>query len=150
MMLQREAEPATIDRSATRLTDSILGYGEQDVRETLRAIASEIGIRHIAHLRFSSDQNGEASLPTAIATYSRTWQTIYFLNDYVQIDPVVVRARKAALPFDWETLATDDPAVRAFFADAARHGLGRNGISIPVRIGTGAALVSFTSDHSKD
>lgn len=139
-----------IDRSAMRLTDRILGDGEQDLRKTLRVIASEIAVRHIAHVRFASRGSREASLATAIATYSRAWQTRYFLEDYVHIDPVIARGRNALLPFDWETLASDDPIVRAFFTDAAKHGVGRNGFSIPVRNRTGErSLVSFTSDHSR-
>jgi DNA-binding CsgD family transcriptional regulator len=149
-MPERAMEGVNIDRSAMRLTDSILGYGEQDLRKTLKAIASEVALRHIGHLRFASDGSLEASLATAIATYSRGWQTRYFLQDYVHVDPVIARGRNALLPFDWETLASEDPIVQAFFADAAKHGVGRNGLSIPVRNREGVrALVSFTSDHSK-
>ncbi len=142
--------PFNIDRAAIRLTDTILGYDEQDLGETLKAIASEIGVRHIACLRFPLDKGCEASLTTAITTYSRGWQTQYFLKDYVHTDPVVAHGRNALLPFDWEKLASDDPTVLAFFADAAKHGVGRNGLSIPVRNRRGAhTLVSYTSDHTK-
>ena len=127
------AEAATIDRSASRLTDTILGYDEHDLGETLRAIAWETGLRHVAYLRFATDEGCDASLPTSIATYSRAWQTRYFLNGYVHIDPVIAHGRNALLPFDWDRLASDDPAVLAFLADAAKHGVGRNGLSIPVR-----------------
>jgi DNA-binding CsgD family transcriptional regulator len=145
----RIMEGANIDRSAIRLTDTILCYDEQDLSATLKAIASEIGVRHIAHLRFAPDKRCEASLPTAIATYSKGWQTHYFLRGYEYTDPVVAHGRNALLPFDWETLASDDD-VLAFFADAAKHGVGRNGLSIPVRNRGGIhSLVSFTSDHSK-
>ncbi len=142
--------PFNIDRAAIRLTDTILGYDERDLSETLNAIASEIGVKHIAYLRFAADKGFEATLTTAIATYSRGWQTHYFLKDYVHIDPVVAHGRNAVLPFDWEKLASGDPAVLAFFADAAKHGVGRNGLSIPVRNRRDArSLVSFTSDHNK-
>ncbi len=148
--MRRGSDEINIDRSAIRLTDTIFGHDERDLDETLKAIASEIGISHIVYLRFTSDKNCEASLPTAIATYSRAWQTHYFLRGYVEIDPVVLHGRKAVLPFDWEMLASGEPGVAAFFADAAKHGVGRNGLSIPVRNGRGAhSLVSFTSDCSK-
>jgi DNA-binding CsgD family transcriptional regulator len=40
-----------------------------------------------------------------------------------------------------------DPVTRAFFADAYMHGVGRNGVSIPLRHRRGtSALVSFSSD----
>lgn len=150
MMPANGIEGINIDRSAIRLTDTILGYDEQDLGETLQAIASEIGVRHIAHLRFATDNTCDASLSTAIATYSRGWQTQYFLRDYIYADPVVARGRNSLLPFDWKEVVSDDPAVCAFLADAAKHGVGRNGFSIPLRNGKGIrSLVSFTSDHSK-
>jgi DNA-binding CsgD family transcriptional regulator len=149
-MPEQAMDGVNIDRSATRLTDTILGYGEPDLGKTLKAIASEIAIKHIAHLRFAPDEFCQPSLATAIATYSRDWQTRYFLKDYVHVDPVIARGRNGLLPFDWETMATGDPILQAFFADAAKHGVGRNGLSIPVRNREGVhALVSFTSDHSR-
>ena len=139
-----------IDRAAIRLTDTILDCDEQDLSETLSGITSEIGVKHIAYLRFVPDKGCEASLTTAIATYSRGWQTHYFVKDYVHIDPVVAHGRNAVLPFDWDKLPSDDPAALAFFADAAKYGVGRNGLSIPVRNRRNArSLVSFTSDHTK-
>jgi DNA-binding CsgD family transcriptional regulator len=146
-MPQQELNAVNIERSAIRLTDVIHGHDTQELGDALKAIASEIEIRHIAYLPFESNKTGEPSLATAIATYSTAWRTHYFLNDYLRIDPVVARGRTALLPFDWEMLPRDHPAVDAFFADAERHGVGRNGLSIPVRDGGARALVSFTSDH---
>jgi Autoinducer binding domain len=139
----RIMEGANIDRSAIRLTDTILCYDEQDLSATLKAIASEIGVRHIVHLRLAPDKRCEASLPTAIATYSKGWQTHYFLRGYEYTDPVVAHGRNALLPFDWETLASDDD-VLAFFADAAKHGVGRK--ASPSQFGTeGVSIRWFPS-----
>ena len=140
----------TIDSAAIRLTDTILGYNDQDLEETLKAIAADIGVLHIAYLRFSPDKSSDTSLLTAIVTYSIKWQTRYFEKQYVLIDPVISLGSKAVLPFDWDELISDDPVIRAFFVDAMTYDVGRNGISIPVRSRRGAfSLVSFTSNHSK-
>ena len=137
----------SIGSAAIKLTDKILGYNSDDLTEILKAIASEIGLSHIAHLRFAADRSSDASLFTAVVTYPREWQTRYFLKQYVAIDPVIRHGRTALLPFDWEVLAGDDPASLGFFADAARHNVGRNGLSIPVRNRKNAySLVSFTND----
>jgi DNA-binding CsgD family transcriptional regulator len=142
-------EAINIDTSAVRLTDTILGYNEQDLSDTLKDIAVEIGVSHIAYLRFSPDKSSDTSLLTAIVTYSREWQQRYFIRQYVKTDPVVSYGRNAVVPFDWETLRNDDPAVLAFLADAVNHGVGRNGLSIPVRNRRGIfSLVSFSSDRS--
>ncbi len=150
-MLERVKNKAVnIDRSALRLTDTIYRYVEEELSETLRAIAYEIGLSHIAYLRYSVDGSCEASLTTAVATYSRAWQTQYYLKGCAKTDPVVARGRSALMPFDWDTLGRCDPAVAAFFAQAQLHDIGLNGLSIPVRNQIGAcSLVSYTSDHSK-
>ena len=36
--------PITIESAAIRLTDTILGYNEQDLEQTLKAIAADIGV----------------------------------------------------------------------------------------------------------
>ena len=142
--------PITIESAAIRLTDTILGYNEQDLEHTLRAIAADIGMAHIAYMRFAPDKSSDASLLTGARTYSFQWQTRYFLKQYILIDPVLAHGSKAILPFDWEELPRDDPAIRAFFADAVSHGVGCNGISVPVRNRRGVySVVSFTSNHSR-
>jgi DNA-binding CsgD family transcriptional regulator len=140
----------TIESAAIRLTDTILGYNEQDLEETLRAIAADIGVSHIAYVRFAPDKSSDASLLAAMVTYSVPWQHRYFEKQYVLVDPVVANGSKAVLPFDWEELASDDPVVQAFFMDALSYGVGRSGVSIPVRNRRGAyAVVSFSSNHSQ-
>jgi DNA-binding CsgD family transcriptional regulator len=142
--------PITIESAAIRLTDTILGYNEQDLEHTLRAIAADIGMAHIAYMRFAPDKSSDASLLTGARTYSFQWQTRYFLKQYILIDPVLAHGSKAILPFDWAELPRDDPAIQAFFADAVNHGVGCNGISVPVRNRRGVySVVSFTSDHSR-
>jgi len=140
----------TIESAAIRLTDTILGYNEQDLEETLRAIAADIGVSHIAYMRFAPDKSSDASLLTGTVTYSFQWQTRYFLKQYVLIDPVITNGSKAVLPFDWDELPREDPAIQAFFADALSHNVGRHGISVPVRNRRGVySLVSFSSNHTK-
>jgi DNA-binding CsgD family transcriptional regulator len=142
--------PITIESAAIRLTDTILGYNEQDLEHTLRAIAADIGMAHIAYMRFAPDKSSDASLLTGARTYSFQWQTRYFLKQYILIDPVLAHGSKAILPFDWEELPREDPAIQAFFADAVSHGVGRNGISVPVRNRRGVySVVSFTGNHSR-
>jgi DNA-binding CsgD family transcriptional regulator len=140
----------TIESAAIRLTDTILGYNEQDLEQTLKAIAADIGVNHIAYMRFAPDRSSDASLLTGTVTYSFQWQTRYFLKQYVLIDPVIANGSKAVLPFDWDELPRDDPATQAFFADALAHDVGRNGISVPVRNRRGVySVVSFSSNHTK-
>ena len=136
-----------IGSAAIKLTDKILGYNTEDLVDILKEIAAEYGVSHIAHMRLATDKSADISLLTAVATYPKEWQARYFLKQYFAIDPVIVHGCKAILPFDWETLRNDDPATIEFFADANRHKLGRNGITIPVRNRRNTcSIVSFNSD----
>jgi DNA-binding CsgD family transcriptional regulator len=140
-------DPISIGSAAIKLTDKILGYNSDDLACILKAIASEIGLLHIAYMRFGTEKDTDANLLAAVVTYPRDWQARYFLKQYQAIDPVVKHGRTALLPFDWDSLAVDDQATLDFFADAERHNVGRHGLSIPVRNRKNAySLVSFTSD----
>jgi DNA-binding CsgD family transcriptional regulator len=141
----------TIDSAAIRLTDIILGQDEPDLEQALKAIAANIGVLHIAYVPLSSEKSEDANLLSAVCTYPAEWQARYFKKQYARIDPVIAWGSGAVLPFDWDELPRDDPAVRAFFDDAADHDVGRNGFSIPLRNRKGVrSLISFTSNHSKD
>ena len=140
-----------IDSVTARLTETILGNDDSDLTETLRGVASDICLSHISYVRLSPDKSTDINMLAAVATYSRLWQQRYFLKKYVTHDPVVSYGREADQLFDWADLSLDDPATKDFFADALGHGVGRNGLSIPLRGPRGVlALVSFTSYLSKD
>ena len=153
MLNLREAREVKISAEAatSRLIETILGNDDRDLAETLRMIASEIGVSHIAYLRLSPDKSPDICLLVAVVTYSRLWQHRYFVKKYMTNDPVIFYGRDADQPFDWANVPVDEPATKAFFADALNHSVGRNGLSIPLRNRRGVfALVSFTSDLSND
>ena len=153
MLSLREKPSAdiSIELAAARLTETILGNDDHDLAETLRTIAAEIGLSHIAYLRLSPDKSPDICLLVAVVTYSRLWQHRYFVKKYMSTDPVIFYGREADQPFDWTNLPVDEPEAKAFFADAFNHSVGRNGLSIPLRNRRGVfALVSFSSDLSND
>ena len=134
----------------TQLAETI--RAAKDVETALRSIAKDMGVSHAACARFSSIDRPNPTLLAAKVTYPFRWQARYFLKQYALIDPVIRHGKTAVQPFDWEELVTDDPAVRRFFEDAAKHGVGQNGYSIPVRPEPDAdfSVVSFNSDHPKE
>jgi len=143
--------PEQVGSGAARLTEKILGQNSDDLVDILRELASELGISHISFVRFASNRSWDVSVLTTIVTYSKLWQTRYFLRRYGQVDPVIKHGSAAVLPFDWDSFDREDLTVQNFFADATRHGVGRNGLSIPVRSRKNAhSVVSFSSDASKE
>src|SRR5271156_7094547 len=112
---------AGFESATSRLTSTILGEVEQDLAETLKMIAAEIDLCHIAYLRLSPDKSADICLLVAVVTYSRLWQHRYFVKKYMTNDPVIFYGRDADQPFDWANVPVDEPATKAFFADALNH-----------------------------
>jgi DNA-binding CsgD family transcriptional regulator len=141
----------SVGAATARLTDIILSNDHHALGETLQVIASEIGVSHIAYLRLSPDKSTDVCSLVSVVTYSRLWQQRYFLKKYLIHDPVVSYGRNTDQPFDWANLPTDDPATKAFLIDAAKHNVGRNGLSVPLHVRRSVfSVVSFTSDLLKD
>jgi len=144
-------EIGSINSSAISLTDIILGKNTKDMTEILKDIASELGLLHISFVRFASNRSWDVSIMTSISTHSKSWQVRYFLKRYALVDPIIRHGSAAILPFDWDTLPTDNSETVKFFADARRHGVGRNGLSIPVRNRKNThSVVSFSNDATRD
>jgi len=141
----------SIGAATARLTDTILGNDQHELAETLQAIASQIGLNHIAYLRLSPDRSADACSLVSVVTYSSLWQQRYFMKKNLINDPVVSYGRNTDQPFDWANLPLDDPATKAFLTDALNHNLGRNGLSVPLHGRQGVfSMVSFNSDLPKD
>ena len=137
--------------ATARLTETILGNDNHDLAETLRTIASDIGLSHIAYLRLSPDKSPDICLLVAVVTYSRLWQHRYFVKEIYEYRPgrFFMDERLISLSIGPTSLSTIPPQKRSS-PMPWNHNVGRNGLSIPLRNRRGVfALVSFTSDLSK-
>jgi hypothetical protein len=121
------------DSAAIRLTETILGEHGPDLEQTLKAISANLGLLHISYTPLCAQRSQDANLFSAICTYPVEWQVRYFRKQYAKVDPVIARGMEAVLPFDWDELPKGDPTTQAFFDDAVDHGVGHNGLSIPIR-----------------
>jgi len=141
-------ESVSVGPAAMKLTNMILGHKTDGLLNILQQLALEIGITHIAYVRMSTKKSIEgAMLTSGLVTYPWEWQTRYFVKQYFLIDPTVKYGSTAEYPFDWEDLVGDSAAIKDLFADAVRHKIGSNGLTIPVRNRKNShALVSFTND----
>jgi DNA-binding CsgD family transcriptional regulator len=87
--------------------------------------------------------------PILIPTYDPEWIERYIGNDYFRIDPVVNSGMKGFLPLDWSNVDRESGAAREFFIEADRYGVGRQGVTLPIRGPHGErALFTITSNLS--
>lgn len=154
----RRAQPDSDRRLSSPSSDPLLLQCRHtlakamDIETALRAIAKDINVLYISCALFSSIRKFDSNLLTAKVTFPFRWQTRYFMKRYVTIDPVIIHGKTALEPYDWQDLRTGDPAVENFIADSVRHGVGRNGYSVPVRSDPDAdfSIVSFNTNHERE
>ncbi|GMB79317.1 LuxR family transcriptional regulator [Shinella zoogloeoides] len=76
---------------------------------------------------------GNAKHPLILSTYPSAWVDYYFENNFFVLDPVLDISRVGLLPVDWSCLDRANAVTRHFFRQADSYGVGRFGITVPVR-----------------
>lgn len=104
----------------------------KDLSFALLAIRDAIGIDHIVYHTSRWGVSPSAD-PYVVLTYSGTWIKRYVEMNYLAIDPVLREGFLRMAPFDWSELELCDDREVAMLRDAADHGIGPYGLSIPVR-----------------
>jgi DNA-binding CsgD family transcriptional regulator len=108
--------------------------------------ATTYGLKHVAYLGINIPRIGKTT-PFYSATYTEDWCKHYEHADFVDIDPVVRLGLTGLLPVDWRNFDYARPPIRTMFGEAKEFGLGRQGLTIPIRgRGPEAALFSINSD----
>lgn len=112
----------------------------------LLSAATSYGLKHVAYLGINIPRIGKTS-PFYSATYTPDWCKHYEHSAYVDVDPVVRLGLTGLLPIDWGAFDYSKAVVRQIFGEARDFGLGRQGLTIPIRgRGPEVALFSINSD----
>jgi DNA-binding CsgD family transcriptional regulator len=89
--------------------------------------------------------------PILLFTYETEWVRRYIERDYLRLDPIVISGRRGFLPIDWSMVDHESASARQFFGEADRYGVGRQGVTVPVRGPVGErALFTITSNASSN
>lgn len=89
----------------------------------------------------------ESVKPLTLVTYPPSWVHRYFEADYLNIDPCLPVGYANLLPVDWATYNRKPPRVKQLFGESVEFGIGRQGLTIPIRGTKGEfALFNITSD----
>lgn len=127
--------------------DALGGSREKkSVSVQLKNIMEEYDFRTVAYFG-ASFPNMMEDEPYLAVTYSNDWVDHYKREKYEYIDPVLAMGFSSLLPIEWRNLPITSARHRKFFGEAGEHGLGRQGLTIPVRGHMGErALFTVTSD----
>ena len=128
-----------------KITEELINSNKPD--NILPEIANFFGLKHIVyHADPGSSSDVEGSIIRL--TYPESWIRRYLAKNYFAIDPIVEQGFRGIIPFDWRQYRNNSSAVRNFFGEAMEHGIGPNGLSIPMRDEHGLhALISYVSDE---
>lgn len=115
------------------------------LEQAIVSIAALYGVRSIAFL--GTGILGNQTDPILAVTYSSDWIDHYKRQRYSEVDPVIQEGFRRLLPFDWTEFGPLEGKARKLFEEAAEAGLGRHGLTIPVRgPGGDRSLFTITSD----
>lgn len=119
---------------------------EHEIKSVLHEITNEMQAANIAYIA-ETDTSMSSHGRIWYVTYSEEWEKRYQDREYLRIDPVE-RGMRGSLPFDWHAVANAG-STRWFFLEAENFGVGRQGVSIPLRGRAGErALITLTSFQS--
>jgi DNA-binding CsgD family transcriptional regulator len=102
-----------------------------EIQTVVTELRDFLKIDHLVY--YTSKLGGSPSAdPYIRLTYPASWLARYLGRGYADVDPVLREGFRRTLPFDWRELEGSGAAEAAFLADAAAHGVGPHGYSIPV------------------
>jgi len=112
----------------------------------VRRIIQAYGLKHAVYYMPGVPGQPEIA-PLSVITYPPEWVERYFEADFLSIDPCVSEGFANLLPLDWMNYDKRPPRVKQLFGESAEFGIGRQGITFPIRGTKGeAALFNITSD----
>lgn len=82
----------------------------------------------------------------AALTYDPGWVETYVAEKFQTVDPVVLGCFRGFTPIDWKTLDWSGRAARAVLGEGLAHGVGNQGVSLPIR-GPSGQFALFTMNH---
>ena len=131
------------------LIEHVHDAGDRDsLSDAMTAFGGAFGFTKFTYLEFPPSGT---DLPAYVTTYTMAWVQQYIERSYLELDPVVERARSAVMPFIRDCRdadAQETPARRQFAAEASEFGIER-GLTVPIPITRrGNAALTVVSDQT--
>jgi LuxR family transcriptional regulator, quorum-sensing system regulator CinR len=102
-----------------------------DIQAVVTELRDFLNVDHLVYV--TSKFGGSPSTDSYIRlTYPASWLARYLGMGYSDIDPILREGFQRTLPFEWRELGISGGPEAAFLADAAAHGVGPHGYSVPV------------------
>lgn len=118
----------------------------EESADYLDTAKDKFGVLNLSYWFVGADPTASDGL-TWLSTYDRDYTSIY-MNDYSpRGDPAFGACFRRVLPLDWSEVRNTDDTTRAIHEIASAYGIGKQGISFPIRDnGAGQAMFSVNFD----
>ena len=103
-------------------------YLASSVQDSVHAVVERFDVKYVTLHLFRGGDDARNN-PYVRTNYPDAWISRYLLNDYVRIDPVLLKASTTTEPFCW-TAITLAPEHQDMMEQAIKHGVMRTGFSI--------------------
>jgi DNA-binding CsgD family transcriptional regulator len=114
----------------------------------MKSLCEIYGLKHSAYITVDK-RSFSSRKPKFLVTYPVSWQEEYKKSFAERKDPVLLAGLSEMLPFDWRRLTPIVPESDKMLGVAREFGIGKQGLSIPIRGASGArALFSVTGDYN--
>ncbi len=119
---------------------------DSDSAAFLRSARDRLGVLNLSYW-FLGTSSAEPDRMNWLSTYDEGYTRIYMRDFSPLKDRAFHLCFSRLLPLDWDELRASDETVRTIHELAERFGIGRHGISIPIREpGVGDAMFSINFD----
>ena len=103
-----------------------------EIQAAVTELRDFLGIDHLVYLHLQIWRQ-PVRRPLHSLDLSASWLARYLGMGYADVDPILREGFGRTLPFEWRELEScSGPLEADFLADAAKHGVGPHGYSIPV------------------
>lgn len=133
------------------IADEILeAQSFSELIDLLGRLSDVLGVSHTT-LHVVSEAPSTNFTTKVLTTYPTEWITRYVDRRYYLLDPVTRSCLKNEHGFFWGDTEHSVPALITFWADAAAHGVGPSGYTIPITTERGDKLaISICSDEEDE
>jgi DNA-binding CsgD family transcriptional regulator len=111
------------------------------LRRAVVGLRDTLGVDHVVYHRVRG-----AGAQWAALTYDTAWVETYVAENLQTVDPVVLSCFGSAAPLDWKRLDWSGRPARALLGEGIAHGLGNQGLSLPIH-GPHGRFALFTINH---
>ncbi|MEM6565024.1 MAG: LuxR family transcriptional regulator [Pseudomonadota bacterium] len=144
-MKGRKAKPMVTTLKAERILEELEQADTLDKLYRVSFLMRDLyDVKHVVYYWVNSvgENYGAGTLPLE-------WAEHYVKKNYNKIDPVVLGCFNRFDPANWKDLDWSSKTARDFLDDALAHGIGNQGLTIPIR-GPNGQYAVLTVNHSCD